>query len=118
MPWQPEGGVCLLMRHAEVLSKLLQTSRTRHAQKEAEPTGDELAQALEMQSQEVEDLLRVYRPHLSLDVPITDENDPTGLELLTSRGLPSSEEVYAQAAMVKEVHELLAHLWLSFANTP
>lgn len=105
------GGVVRLpIRQAETLSKLRQTYRTLLGQKEAEPTVEELAQVLEMQPQEVEDLLRVYRPHLSLDVPITDESGTTGLEFLTSRSLPSSEEVYAQASMVKEIRELLDRL--------
>jgi hypothetical protein len=45
-------------------SKLRQTYRTLLGQKEAEPTVEEMAQVLEMQPQEGEDLLRVYRPHL------------------------------------------------------
>src|SRR5919109_1032821 len=66
-----------------------------------------LARTLEMQPPEVEDLLRVYRPQVSLDAPVRDESDITRLDALHSQSLPSSEEVYFQASMINEVHSLL-----------
>ena len=66
-----------------------------------------MARTLEMQPVEVEDLLRVYRPQVSLDAPVRDESDLTRLDTLRSQSLPSSEEVYFQASMINEVHSLL-----------
>jgi RNA polymerase primary sigma factor len=104
------GAVRLPIRQAEALSKLRKKFEELHQQKDREPTVEELAQALDMTREDVEDLLRVYRPHLSLDVPIAEETGTTPLELLQSRTLPSTEEAYLQASMVHEVEELLAQL--------
>ena len=83
------------------------SSRSCDAPSGTEPTAEEVARTLEMQPPEVEDLLRVYRPQVSLDAPVRDESDITRLDALRSQSLPSSEEVYFQASMINEVHSLL-----------
>jgi RNA polymerase primary sigma factor len=105
------GGVVRLpVKQAETLAKLRRKfEEIRHA-KGAEPTAEELAQALAMSLDEVADLLRAYRPQVSLDAPLTDEGDVTRLDVLQSRSLPSHEEAYVSASMRHEVQELLAHL--------
>ncbi len=59
---------------------------------------------------EVADLLRVYRPQVSLDAPLTAEGNVTPLDVLQSKSLPSQEEAYVYASMRHEVQELLQHL--------
>src|SRR2546422_10833607 len=101
------GAVRLPIKQAEALARVRQTfEELRHATG-TEPTAEEGARTLEMQPPEVEDLLRVYRPQVSLDAPIRDESDLTRLDALRSQSLPSSEEVYFQASMINEVHSLL-----------
>jgi RNA polymerase primary sigma factor len=63
-----------------------------------------------MQPDEVEDLLRVYRPQLSLDAPLKDDSDVTQLDFMQSGSIPSSEDTFFQASMINEVHDLLEHL--------
>jgi RNA polymerase primary sigma factor len=75
-----------------------------------EPTAEELALALDLKPEDVSDLLRVYRPQLSLDAPLNDNMDSTRLDLLESSQLPSSEDVYLHASLLNEVRELLDHL--------
>lgn len=107
-----EGGnaVRLPIKQAEALSKLRQKFDEMQRALGSEPTVAELASALDMKEMDIQDLLRVYRPYLSLDAPIQDDGDTTQLDFLQSSTLPSSEEVYFQASMAKEMRQLLHRL--------
>ena len=107
-----EGGnaVRLPIKQAEALSKLRQKFDEMQRTLGSEPTVAELANALDMKEMDIQDLLRVYRPYLSLDAPIQDDGDTTQLDFLQSSTLPSSEEVYFQASMAKEMQQLLHRL--------
>lgn len=104
-----EGGnaVRLPMKQAESLSRVRQKFEELRRATGTEPTAEDLASLLDMTPAEVEDLLRVYRPQVSLDAPVHDAGDVTRLDALRSQSLPSSEEVYFHASMVNEVHSLL-----------
>jgi RNA polymerase primary sigma factor len=105
------GGVVRLpIRQAEALAKLRQKFEEIQQQKGTEPTVEALALALEMTPEEVQDLLRVSRPPLSLDVPIGEEAEATHLDLLWSPGLPSPEAASTHAALLQAVEALLAQL--------
>ena len=107
-----EGGnaVRLPIKQAEALSKLRQKFDEMQRALGTEPTVAELASALNMRETDVQDLLRVYRPYLSLDAPIGQDGDATGLDFLQSNTLPSSEEIYFQASMAREMRQLLHRL--------
>lgn len=107
-----EGGnaVRLPIKQAEALSKLRQKFDEMQRALGIEPTVAELANALDMKEMDIQDLLRVYRPYLSLDAPIQDDGDTTQLDFLQSSTLPSSEEIYFQASMAKEMQQLLHRL--------
>ena len=107
-----EGGnaVRLPIKQAEALSKLRQKFDEMQRALGIEPTVAELANALDMKEMDIQDLLRVYRPYLSLDAPIQDDGDTTQLDFLQSSTLPSSEEIYFQASMAKEIQQLLHRL--------
>jgi RNA polymerase primary sigma factor len=104
------GAVRLPLKQAEALSKLRQKFEEMRQKEGLDPTPEELARALEMQPEEVEDLLRVYRPQLSLDAPLKDDSDVSQLDFMQSGSIPSSEETFLQASMINEVHDLLEHL--------
>jgi len=104
------GAVRLPIRQAEALSRLRQKFAEILQQKGEEPTAEELSQALGMAREEVEDLLRVSRPHLSLDQPMSENSETTPLDLLRSRTLPSIEDAYVHASMRSEVEDLLGQL--------
>ena len=104
------GAVRLPIKQAELLSKLRHKIEEVRQETGTEPTAEELALALQMKPEEVSDLLRVYRPQLSLDAPVSDNMDSTRLDLLESNQLPSSEDVYLHASLINEVRELLDHL--------
>jgi RNA polymerase primary sigma factor len=105
------GGVVRLpVKQAEILAKLRREFDAIQQAKGADPTLDELAQALEMSPADVADLLRAYRSPLSLDAPLTEEGDLARLDVLAAEHLPSSEVAYVSAAMRQEVYDLLARL--------
>ena len=105
------GGVVRLpVKQAEMLAKLRREFEAIQRVTGTDPTVDALAQALDMPPADVADLLRAYRPHLSLDAPLTEEGDITRLDVLAAEHLPSSEAAYVSAAMHQEVHDLLARL--------
>src|SRR5919201_2352738 len=98
------GGVVRLpVKQAEMLAKLRQEFEARQRAKGTDPTVEELAQALEISSEDVADLLRVYRPQVSLDAPLTEEGDLARLDIMSSGSPPSSEEAYVYASMLHEV---------------
>jgi RNA polymerase primary sigma factor len=107
-----EGGnaVRLPLKQAEALSKLRQKFEEMRQEQGTEPTVEELAKVLELRPEEVEDLLRVYRPQLSLDAPIRNDSEATQLDFMQSRSIPSSEDAFFHASMINEVHDLLEHL--------
>jgi RNA polymerase primary sigma factor len=107
-----EGGnaVRLPLKQAEALSKLRQKFEELRQKLGVEPTPEELAKELEMETDEVQDLLRVYRPQLSLDAPIKDDSEATQLDFLQSGTIPSSEDTFLHSSMVNEVHDMLEHL--------
>jgi RNA polymerase primary sigma factor len=104
-----EGGnaVRLPLKQAEALSKLRQKFEEFRQKEGTEPTPEELARELEMEPEEVQDLLRVYRPQLSLDAPIKDDSEATQLDFLQSGTIPSSEDTFMQSSLVHEVHSML-----------
>lgn len=107
-----EGGnaVRLPVKQAELLSKVRQKFEEMVRESGTEPTIEELAKALELPRSDVEDLLRVYRPQVSLDAPLKEDGEASRLDFLQSQSLPSSEDVYFHASMVDEVHTLLERL--------
>jgi len=104
------GAVRLPIKQAELLAKLRHKIEEVQQETGTEPTAEELALALDIKPEDVSDLLRVYRPQLSLDAPLNDNMDSTRLDLLESSRLPSSEDVYLHASLINEVRELLDHL--------
>jgi RNA polymerase primary sigma factor len=105
------GGVVRLpVKQAETLAKLRREFEAIQRAKGTDPTVEELAQALEIPPEDVADLLRVYRPQVSLDAPLTEEGDASRLDLMPSGSLPSSEETYVYASMAHEVQDLLGRL--------
>ena len=104
------GAVRLPVKQAEMLAKLRREFAAMQQAKGTEPTVEELAQALEIPPEDVADLLRVYRPQVSLDAPLTEEGETTRLDVMSSGSLPSSEETYVYASMAHEVQKLLERL--------
>jgi RNA polymerase primary sigma factor len=104
------GAVRLPLDQAKTLVKLRQQVEAMRQQSGRDPAPEEVATALEMPAEEVQDLLRVGRPSLSLDAPLIDDSDATPLDIMQAGSVPSSEETFFQTSTVREVHRLLEHL--------
>jgi len=106
------GGrvVRLPVKQAEMLARLRREFEAIQRAKGTDPTVEELAQAIEIPPEDVADLLRVYRPQVSLDAPLTEEGEVARLALIPSGSLASSEEAYVYASMAHEVQDLLGRL--------
>jgi RNA polymerase primary sigma factor len=105
------GGVVRLpVKQAEMLAKLRQEFEAIQRAKGTDPAVEELAQSLEIPLEDVADLLRVYRPQVSLDAPLTDEGEVSRLDSIPSESLPLSEGAYVYASMAHEVQDLLGRL--------
>jgi RNA polymerase primary sigma factor len=103
------GVIALPVKQLEKLRKVLEGYRRYTQQIGVEPTSEELAAALELPVNEVENVLHIYR-HLSLDAPIGEEGDTSFLDILASTTSPSGEEAYINATLTDEIRELLSQL--------
>jgi RNA polymerase primary sigma factor len=104
------GAVRLPLEQAKALVRLRQQVEAMRQQAGRDPAPEEVATALGMPAEEVQDLLRAARPSLSLDAPLTDDSEATPLDVMRTGSVPSSEDTFFQASMVREVHRLLEHL--------
>ncbi|MBI5374930.1 MAG: RNA polymerase sigma factor RpoD/SigA [Candidatus Schekmanbacteria bacterium] len=75
-----------------------------------EPNVNELAKAINRTNKEVEYLLLLSRNSVSLENPISDDNDATFLDFLEADNLPSVDEEIDKAKMEQDLQELLNSL--------
>ncbi len=104
------GTVRLPMKQAGKLYKIGEKYQEFRQAKEREPTTDELAKELDQTVEEIDNILRVYRNHLSLDAPITEGDDTRYLDMLESKDMPSIEEGLVRSSLASEVNALLQEL--------
>ncbi len=107
---EQSGVVKLPLKQASVLLKIRETYEELFQRYGREPTIEEIAEELDMDPEDVEDILRVARIHLSLESPINrDEEDATFLDFMEST-TPSAEEEALKASLAAEVRRLLKQL--------
>ena len=104
------GTVRLPIKQAGKLYKIGEKYREFKQAKGREPTTDELAKELDQTVEEIDNILRVYRNHLSLDAPITEGDDTRYLDTLESKDMPSIEEGLVRSSLASEVDALLQEL--------
>lgn len=104
------GVVKLPLKQAPALLRIRQTYNELFQKLGREPTTSEIAEELGMEPNEVEDILRVARMHLSLEMPINkDDDDRTFLDLIEA-STPSAEDEAMKASLISLVHELVSSL--------
>ena len=104
------GTVRLPLKQMGTLHKIAESYREHTHRTGAEPSSADLGKALDLSTEEVETVLRVYRTYLSLDAPISANGDVSHLDLLQSKTLPSVEETYIKSTLADEIHDLLRQL--------
>ena len=104
------GVVKLPLKQASVLFKIRNAYEELFQKLGREPSTEEIAAELDMEPQDIEDVLRVARIHLSLEAPINkDEEDTTFLDLMEATN-PSAEEEAIKASLASQIEELLGQL--------
>jgi RNA polymerase primary sigma factor len=94
----------------ETINRLNQTMRMLGKKEGREPTRTEIAEAMEMSLEEIDDYLRMLREPVSLDKPIGEDGDAKLGDLIgdTKAEIPGSS--LAKAALDKKVRRVLATL--------
>ncbi|BAT71175.1 RNA polymerase primary sigma factor [Thermosulfidibacter takaii ABI70S6] len=107
---EQSGVVKLPLKQASVLLKIRNTYEELFQRFGREPTTEEIAEELGMDPEDVEDILRVARIHLSLETPVNrDEEDTTFLDFMEAT-TPSAEEEAIKASLAAQIQELLSQL--------
>ena len=107
---EQSGVVKLPLKQASVLVKIRDKFEELYQRYGREPTTEEVAEELGIDPQDVEDILRVARIHLSLESPINkDEEDTTFLDLMEA-ATPSTEDEAVRASLTTQIEELLKQL--------
>jgi RNA polymerase primary sigma factor len=75
-----------------------------------EPTSEELAQELNESLTNIEDMLIYAQQIVSLDLPVSDDEEATLADFIESEETPNPEEITTQQLLSEHVNELLAQL--------
>jgi RNA polymerase primary sigma factor len=104
------GATSLPVKQLGTLLKIAKAHRRYVQRTGEEPSSAELAEELGLLPEQVEDLLRVYRHYISLDVPIGSDEEVSILDLMQATSFPPVEKMLIKATLTREVEELLGQL--------
>ncbi len=77
---------------------------------EREPSVDELVEVLELASDDVKEALRSSNRHVSMDAPLTQDDDSTMYDVILSHDSPSPDRGLLNDSLRKEIERALATL--------
>ena len=77
---------------------------------EREPSVDELVEVLELASDDVKEALRSSNRHISMDAPLTQDEDSTMYDVILSHDSPSPDRGLLNDSLRKEIERALATL--------
>jgi RNA polymerase primary sigma factor len=83
---------------------------------EREPSVQEIAQALEMAPDEVKESLKSSGRHVSMDAPITSEEEGSMYDVMTNRDTPSPDKGLINDSLRREIERALSTLTHREAN--
>ncbi|MEE9274323.1 MAG: RNA polymerase sigma factor RpoD/SigA [bacterium] len=104
------GTVRLPIKQASLIHKIRASYQKLRQRLDREPHSEELARNLDMKSEDIENVMRVYRGYLSLDAPISDGDDTSYLDMLEEENAVSAEENLFQHSLQEEIEDLLQGL--------
>ncbi|OGL38418.1 MAG: hypothetical protein A2042_00530 [Candidatus Schekmanbacteria bacterium GWA2_38_11] len=104
------GAVRLPVRQIAALKKIGEQYDMLIQKLGREPTEHDLAEALRLPLKDIELLLSISRNAISLENPLSDDNDSSYLDLLQAENLPSADEDIDKVKMEKELEDLLSKL--------
>jgi len=83
---------------------------------EREPSVQEIAEMLEMASDDVKDAMKSAGRHVSMDAPIKDDEDSTLYDVLLSKDTPSPDKALLTDSLRREIERVLSILTYREAN--
>jgi len=94
----------------ETINKLIRVSRQLVQQLGREPTIEEIAQALGLPPEKVEDIQRIAQEPVSLETPIGEEEDSQLGDFLEDKESPNPEDATAGQLLREQLEEMLGEL--------
>lgn len=102
--------VRLPMNKAGRVRKVARAARDIGQQIGREPTGEEIAEKLGLETKEVTDAVAIAKRDVSLDIPATDNETLTLSDMIESTLYPSPEEFVERETFVEEMKKAVASL--------
>lgn len=98
------------------INKINRTFSELEQRYEREPSVQEIAQALEMAPDEVKESLKSSGRHVSMDAPITSEEEGSMYDVMSSKDTPSPDKGLINDSLRKEIERALSTLTHREAN--
>lgn len=102
--------VRLPLNRVGAINKIQKTFSILEQQQEREPTADEIAEALQMSPNEVNETLRMNGRHLSMDAPFSQGEDNRLLDVVPDDSSPSPDIELVRESLEKEIERALETL--------
>ncbi len=91
----------------ETINKMVRVSRQLVQKLGREPTDEEIAQEMEIESGRVEEIRRIAQLPVSLETPIGEEEDSQLGDFIEDRNMPSPEDAAAGNLLHEQIEEML-----------
>jgi len=102
--------VRLPMNKAGKIRKVAQAARAIGQEIGREPTGEEIAERLGLDTKDVTDAVAIARKDISLDVPTSDSETATLIDVIESTLYPSPEEFLEKETFIEEMEKAVRSL--------
>ena len=107
---EQSGTVKLPIKQAGKLYKIERKYKDLTQELEREPTTSEVAEDLGFSVEDIENIMRAYRTHLSLDTPLRDDDVTQYLDLLENPDYIPYDDQIMKESLHQKVDDMLKHL--------
>jgi RNA polymerase primary sigma factor len=107
---EQSGTVRLPIKQAGKLYKIERKYKSLTQELEREPTTSEVAEDLGYSVEDIENIMRAYRTHLSLDTPLRDDDVTQYLDLLENPDYIPYDDQIMKESLHQKVDDMLKHL--------
>jgi len=92
------------------LHRMKRTANTLRQQLNREPTHEELANALGVSSEYIEQIVPIAQPHISLDAPLVEAEDGSLLDVLSDDDAPAPDDHVGTDGLSLSLYEAMSQL--------
>ncbi len=103
------GSVKLSLKHSSLLYKINSTSERLSKELKRAPHIDEIAAQLSISEEQIEAIYRVSKGTLSLDTPISNDNETSFIDSIEDKG-ESIEDILIQNMLKVSLHDIVSEL--------